>query len=37
MEPEEKMSVDEKIIPYNGRNSLRQYIPKKAKNEDSRS
>ena len=31
IEPEEKMSVDEQMIPYKGRNSLRQYIPKKPK------
>jgi hypothetical protein len=31
IEPEEKMSVDEQIIPYKGKNSLRQYLPKKPK------
>ena len=30
-EPEEKMSVDEQMIPYKGKNSLRQYLPKKPK------
>ena len=27
-EPEERMSVDEQMIPYKGKNSLRQYLPK---------
>ena len=31
VEPEEKMSVDEQMIPYKGKNSLRQYLPKKPK------
>lgn len=31
IEPEEKMSVDEQMIPYKGKNSLRQYLPKKPK------
>ena len=30
-EPEAKQSVDEQIIPYKGKNSLRQYLPKKPK------
>lgn len=30
-EPERKMSVDEQMIPYKGKNSLRQYLPKKPK------
>ena len=30
-EPEEKMSVDEQMIPYKGKNSLRQYLPKQPK------
>lgn len=30
-EPEEKMSIDEQMIPYKGKNSLRQYLPKKPK------
>jgi len=29
IEPEEKTSIDEQIIQYEGRNSLRQYLPKK--------
>ena len=36
IEPDERMSVDE-MIPYKGRNSLRQYIPRKPKNADSKS
>jgi len=31
VEPKEKQSVDEQIIPFKGRNSLKQYIPKKPK------
>jgi hypothetical protein len=31
VEPEEKMSVDEQMIPYKGKNSLRQYLPNKPK------
>jgi len=30
-EPEERLSVDEQMIPYKGKNSLRQYLPKKPK------
>lgn len=29
--PEEKMSVDEQMIPFKGKHSLRQYLPKKPK------
>ena len=31
VEPEEKMSNDEQIIPFKGKNKLKQYIPKKPK------
>ncbi|KRY03083.1 PiggyBac transposable element-derived protein 3 [Trichinella patagoniensis] len=31
LEQEEYQSIDEKIIPYKGRNKLKQYIPKKPK------
>lgn len=30
-EPKERISVDEQMIPYKGKNSLRQYLPKKPK------
>jgi hypothetical protein len=30
-EPESKMSIDEQMIPYKGKNGLRQYLPKKPK------
>ena len=30
-EPEARMSIDEQMIPYKGKNSLRQYLPKKPK------
>ena len=32
IEPEKRMSIDEQMIPYKGKNSLRQYLPKKPKN-----
>ena len=32
IEPEDRMSIDEQMIPYKGKNSLRQYLPKKPKN-----
>lgn len=31
VEPEEKHSVDEQMIPFKGKNSLKQYLPKKPK------
>ncbi|KRZ82483.1 hypothetical protein T08_2879 [Trichinella sp. T8] len=31
LEQEEYQSIDEEIIPYKGRNKLKQYIPKKPK------
>lgn len=31
LEPKEKVSIDEQMIPYKGKNSLRQYILKKPK------
>ena len=36
VEPEERMSVDEQIIPYKGKNPLRQYLQKNQKNGGSR-
>jgi len=29
--PEQRQSVDEQIIPFKGKNRLRQYLPKKPK------